>query len=109
MLTPPPQFRFKAVSMELAVHLDDRRVDMLVITADGTTIAIECENDTILSVQRHIAAISDECPQIATWSRRHPTQSGDSSPGKTSYETNSALDAAISEGWPTALPDRAAI
>jgi hypothetical protein len=72
---------------------------MLVITADGTTVAIECENDTILSVQRHIAAISEQCPAIATWSR-HSTQPGGSCPSKASYETNAALDAAISEGWP---------
>jgi hypothetical protein len=53
--------------MELAVHLDERRVDMRVITSDGTTVAIECENDTILRVQRHIAEIRRDCPEIATW------------------------------------------
>jgi hypothetical protein len=67
MRTPLPQFRFRAVSMEIAAHLDERRVDMLVVADDGTTIAIECENDTILKIQRHIAQIALECPEIALW------------------------------------------
>ncbi len=71
MRTPAPQFRFRAVSMELVAHLDDRRVDMLIVAEDGTTIAVECENDTILKVQRHIAQISSDCPQIASWSGAH--------------------------------------
>lgn len=70
MRTPAPQFRFRAVSMELAAHLDERRVDMLVIAADGTTVAIECEADTIVKVQRHIQALAEECPEVLTWGKR---------------------------------------
>lgn len=54
--------------MELAVHLDDRRVDMVVITEDGTTVSIECQGNTILDVQRHIGLVTAQCPEIARWS-----------------------------------------
>jgi hypothetical protein len=107
MLTPPPQFRFKAVSMELVAHLDDHRVDMRVITSDGTTIAIECENDAILSVQRHISEISQECPEIATWNGPHIAGPRGSSPGSPSYEIAAAFNAAVSEGWPIERPPKA--
>jgi hypothetical protein len=73
MRTPLPQFRFRAVSMEIAAHLDERRVDMVVIADDGTTIAIECENDTILKIQRYIAQIALDCPEIALWKTTAPT------------------------------------
>lgn len=67
MRSPAPQFRFRAVSMELAVQLEEHRVDMLVVTEDGTTVAIECENDAISKIAQHIAAISHHCPEIARW------------------------------------------
>lgn len=83
--------------MELAAHLYDRRVDMLIITSDGTTVAIECEGDAILSVQRLIAAIRDECPAIGTWSQWHPIgPDGSSSSGDAA---TAALNAAVSERW----------
>jgi hypothetical protein len=53
--------------MEFAAQLEDRRVDMLVVTADGTTIAVECANDAILKIQQHIAQILGQCPEIADW------------------------------------------
>jgi hypothetical protein len=105
MLTPPPEFRFKAVSMELGAHLDDHRVDMLIITSDGTKVAIECEGDVILNVQPHIAAITEDCPAIGTWSRRGPMGPDGSSPSEAARQTADALNAAVSEGWPTAPPD----
>lgn len=92
MRTPLPQFRFRAVSMELAAHLDDHRVDMLVIAEDGTTIAVECQNDTILKIQRYIAKIARECPEIATWSAAGEMLMRDSE--------ESRYNAAVSEGWP---------
>jgi hypothetical protein len=61
--------------MELAVQLDDRRVDMLIIAKDGTTVAIECENDTILAVQCHIGLIVAQCPEIGLWDK--PRSVGD--------------------------------
>jgi hypothetical protein len=67
MRTPSAQFRFRAVSMELAAQLEDRRVDMLIVTEDGTTIAIECANDAILKIQQHIAQILRQCPDITRW------------------------------------------
>jgi len=67
MRAPLPQFRFRAVSMELEVQLEERRVDMLIVTKDGTTVAIECENDAIFKIQEHIADISRQCPEIARW------------------------------------------
>jgi len=82
MRTPPAQFRFRAVSMEIAAHFEDRRVDMLIVTEDGTTIAIEYENDSILSVQRHIGQMSYHCPQIASWG-----------------QTDKTYDTAALEGW----------
>lgn len=85
MRTPSPQFRFRAVSMELAAQLEDRRVDMLVVTADGTTIAVECANDAILKIQEHIAQILRQCPEIGRWA------------AGTADETR--FDAAVSEGW----------
>ncbi len=92
MRTPIPQFRFRAVSMELAAHLEERRVDMLIVTEDGTTLAIECGNDTILNVQRHIEQISRDCPQIASWGDAKPAASSQSN-------TENNYDAAVSEGW----------
>jgi hypothetical protein len=86
--------------MALAVHLDERRVDMLVITSDGTTVAIECENGTMLSVQRHIAKISQDCPEIATWKGSQIAARPSISRSKRSYEIAAAIDAAVSEGWP---------
>lgn len=85
MRTPLPQFRFRAISMELAAQLEDRRVDMLIVSEDGTTIAIECANGAILKIQQHIAEILRQCPEIARWS----VDNAD--------DVN--FEAALSEGW----------
>jgi hypothetical protein len=75
-------------------------VYMLVITSDGTTVAIECQNDTIFSVQKHIAEISRECPEIASWKDPDIGAPIGSSRSKMACEMAAAIDAAISEGWP---------
>jgi hypothetical protein len=48
---------------------------MLIIAKDGTTVAIECENDTILAVQCHIGLIVAQCPEIGLWDK--PRSVGD--------------------------------
>jgi hypothetical protein len=67
---PQPQFRFRAVSMDLIADLDERYVEMRIITGDGTTIAVECHNDAIFQIQRHIDHIAQECPEVMTWPRQ---------------------------------------
>lgn len=79
--------------MELAAHLDERRVDMLIVTDDGTTIAVECENDTVLRIQEHISQIAIDCPEIAMWSARECEV-------KRRDGVEAAYEAALSEGWP---------
>lgn len=106
MRTPHPQYRFSAVSMELTAYLDEHRVDMLVVASDGTTVAIECENNSILNIQQHIDAIVEACPEIATWSRTLKARPRADLPDELSRETAAALDAAVSEGWPAEQPDR---
>ncbi len=72
MRSPFPQYRFRAVSMEFAVQLDERRVDMLIVTEDGTTLAVECERDAIFKIGQHIAAIQRQCPEIGCWAAPAP-------------------------------------
>jgi hypothetical protein len=92
MKTPKSQFRFRAVSMEFVAHLNERYVEMLVMTSDGTTIAIECENDAIFAVQRNIEKIGLDCPEIMAWK---------SAGAKAALRKADAAsyDAALSEGW----------
>ena len=60
--------RYRAVSMELAAYLDDRYVEMHIVTDTGETVAVVCPRDSIFAVQRHIERIRHDCPEIATWS-----------------------------------------
>jgi hypothetical protein len=53
--------------MELAAYLDDRYVEMHILTDTGKTVSIVCDSDSIFSVQRHIERLGQDCPEIATW------------------------------------------
>ena len=53
--------------MELVAYLDDRHVEMHILTDTGKTVSIVCERDSIFAVQRHIESLGRECPEIATW------------------------------------------
>jgi signal transduction histidine kinase/HPt (histidine-containing phosphotransfer) domain-containing protein/ActR/RegA family two-component response regulator len=66
MTDPSSKLRFRAVSVELTADLDDRHVDMLITANDGTLIAIEYENDSVLGVMRHIEKIADDKPLIVS-------------------------------------------
>jgi hypothetical protein len=61
--------RYRAVSMELAAYLDDRHVEMHIVTESGQTVSIVCEQDSIFAVQRNIERMGRDCPEIATWTR----------------------------------------
>jgi hypothetical protein len=63
------QQRVRAVSMELAAYLDDRYVEMHIVTDTGKTIAVACDADSIFAIQRHIEQMGRECPEIASWAR----------------------------------------
>lgn len=54
--------------MELAAYLDEHDVEMHILTETGQAIAIVCPNDSIFAIQRHIAQIGADCPEISTWS-----------------------------------------
>jgi len=87
MSIPPPQIRYRAVSMELAAYLDGRYVEMHILADTGQRIAVACDKDSIFAIQRHIEQMGRECPEIATWK----TVMNDNDQG--SYE------AATWEGW----------
>ncbi|WP_337997502.1 ATP-binding protein [Oleispirillum naphthae] len=55
MSVPLSQARFRAVSMELIACSDESRSNLLVVADDGTAITIECDNDSISEIQRHMA------------------------------------------------------
>ena len=61
------KIRYCAVSMELAAHLDERYVEMHILTDTGKTVAIVCKEDSILAIQRNIEKLAGACPEIATW------------------------------------------
>jgi hypothetical protein len=65
--TTTTPIRYCAVSMELAAYLDDRYVEMHILTDTGQTISVVCESDSIFAVQRHIERLGKDCPEIATW------------------------------------------
>lgn len=67
MNASPAQFRFRAVAMRLVADLDERSVEMHVITDTGEAVAIACEKDSIFAVQRHIEQMGRECPEISSW------------------------------------------
>ncbi len=70
--------RYRAASMELAAHLDDRYVEIRIVTDTGETVVVVCPSDSIFAVQRQIERIGHECPEIATWSRNPSSMSRDS-------------------------------
>jgi hypothetical protein len=67
--------RYHAVSMELAAYLDGHYVEMHIVTDTGEAVAVVCPRDSIFVVQRQIARIGHDCPEIATWSHDPSTMS----------------------------------
>ena len=67
MSVPPPQIRYRAVSMELAAYLDGRYVEMHILADTGQSIAVACDKGWIFAIQRHIEQMGRECPEISTW------------------------------------------
>lgn len=61
------KIRYCAVSMELAAYLDDRYVEMHILTDTGKTVSIVCKEDSIFAIQRNIEKLVGACPEIATW------------------------------------------
>lgn len=61
--------RYRAVSMQLAAHLDDRYVELHVLTGDGELIALACPGDSLIALQKHIEQLTQQCSEIAGWSR----------------------------------------
>jgi phosphate uptake regulator len=64
---PHAQTRFRAATMELVAYLDERRVDMHIITETGEAVAVTCDRDSIFRVQRSIERMGRDCPEIASW------------------------------------------
>lgn len=56
-----------AATMGLVAFLDERRVEMQIVTAGGETVIIAFANDAIFKVERQIARMERDCPEIATW------------------------------------------
>jgi hypothetical protein len=69
MMSAKPSFRYRAASMGLAAYLDDRHVEMHIVTDQGESLAIVCPRDSILAVQHHIERLGQDCPEIAHWGR----------------------------------------
>jgi hypothetical protein len=65
--------RYRAVSMELAAYLDDRCVEMRILTDAGQTISVACPSDSIFTVGQHIEQLGRQCSEIATWRRPKST------------------------------------
>jgi len=59
--------RYRAVSMELAAHLDGQYVEMRILTDMGRSITVVCDKDSIFAIKEHIEQMSDACPEISTW------------------------------------------
>jgi len=59
--------RYRAVSMQLAAHLDAHYVELRILTDNGESIAVACPRDSIFALQQHIEQISRQCPEIAGW------------------------------------------
>jgi hypothetical protein len=72
MNTPQAQTRHRAATMELVAYLDERHVDMHIVTQTGETIAIACAKDSIFAVQRSIERMGRDCPEIAGWGEHPP-------------------------------------
>jgi hypothetical protein len=67
MTIPRAQTRYHAATMELVAYLDERRVEIHIVTETGETVAVACAKDSIFRVQRSIERMGRECPEIATW------------------------------------------
>jgi len=95
MKAPAASARYHAVSMEFAAYLDDRYVEMRILTDAGKTVTIVCDQDSIFLIQRHIEQMGRSCPEISSW-KRAKTKKIDALHGsdRRSYE------AALWEGWP---------
>jgi len=64
---PFAPIRYRALAMELSVHLDRQHVEMNILTDKGKSITIVCDKDSIFSIQKHIEQITRACPEISTW------------------------------------------
>jgi len=65
----PTPARYHAIALQLAAYLDERCVEMRILTNTGETIAVACPSDSIFAIQQHIERLGHDCPAIATWSR----------------------------------------
>jgi hypothetical protein len=63
------QKHYRAATMGLIAYLDERRVEMEIVTAAGETVVIAFTEDAIFKVEQQIARMGRECPEIATWRR----------------------------------------
>lgn len=72
MTLPQMRTRYRAATMELVAYLDERCVEMHIVTDCGESIAVVCARDSILKVERQIARMGRECPEIATWGEGLP-------------------------------------
>ena len=63
----PKAASYRAVSMSFVAYLDEQRVEIRIETANGELLAVSCPRDSILQVQRSIARMDLDCPEIATW------------------------------------------
>ena len=92
MSVPPPQIRYRAVSMELAAYLDGCYVEMHILSDTGQSIAVACDKDSIFAIQRHIEQMGRECPEISTWKTVMNDEDSDD-------DDQNSYEAAMSEGW----------
>jgi len=69
MNAPHQPARYRAIAMELAAYLDERTVEMHILTDTGVIVTVACPQDSIFAIQRHIEQIGRDCPEIASWSR----------------------------------------
>jgi len=67
MTNPHAPARYRAATMELVAYLDERHVEMHIVTASGESITVACAKASIFKVQRSIERMGRECPEIATW------------------------------------------
>ncbi len=58
---------YSAATMGLVAYLDERRVEMEIVTAVGETVVIVFANDAIFKVEQQIARMGRECREIAMW------------------------------------------
>lgn len=72
MTFPQMRTRFRAATMELVAFLDEQCVEMHIVTETGEAVAVVCPKDSIFKVERQIARMGRECPEIATWGNGLP-------------------------------------